>query len=111
MFYLSRLLICTELHVLHIIFRVQTNDTSLAYMALHEGLRDDFPTLEESKTIWLRVLCLCMIGLLVVVLYTCPELLTRPSHSLFSVSFPVFRYGVFIHLWFIGGFGYFLSLV
>lgn len=41
MFYLSRLLICTEPHVLHIILRVQTNDTSLA---LHEGSRDGFPT-------------------------------------------------------------------
>lgn len=46
-----------------------------------------FQHLGENKTIWLHVLCLCMIGLLVVVLYTCPELLTRPSHSLFSVFF------------------------
>ena len=45
-----------------------------------------------------------MIGLLVVVLYTRPELLTRPSHSLFFVSL-FFRYGVFIHSWFIEGLG------
>ena len=55
MSYLSRLLICTEPHVLHIILRVQTNDKSLA---LHESSRDDFPTSEESKTIWIHVLFL-----------------------------------------------------
>lgn len=87
MFYLSRLLICTEPHVLHIILRVQTNNTSLAYMALHENSRDDFPTLGENKAIWLRVLSLCMIGLLVVVLYTCPELLTLIPYSLFLFLF------------------------
>ena len=52
---LSRPLICTEPHVLHIILRVQTNDTSLA---LHESSRDNFPTSEENKTLWFRVLFL-----------------------------------------------------